>query len=337
MLCIVLQYFATAQHILVIDSSQKNISYRSLSVVNDQLLWVGGNKGTIGKSINGGKTFKWMHPKGFENRDFRDIEAFDADTALVMAIDRPAVILKTTDGGEHWKTVYEKDIAGIFLDAMCFRDHQNGVCVGDPIDRKFWLIETNDGGNTWQEVAYEKRPFADSGEACFASSGSNIQFINKNIGGYNLEYGFVTGGMNSRLFIKCQNKTPSFFYFPLNILHGWETAGANSWTINDKSYVIAGGDFKNAQNKSLNVIIWPNITRSYKSINCVEMKYKSCITWMDKKQLIAVGLSGIDIGSKRKHHWKHISDTPFHVVQKAKHGNVIFLAGPNGKIARLKK
>jgi hypothetical protein len=32
--------------------------------------------------------------------------------------------------------------------------------------------------------------------------------------------------------------------------------------------------------------------------------------------------------------WKHISDQSFHVVQKAKKGNSIFLAGKNGVIAR---
>src|SRR6201747_2216138 len=72
-----------AQQINYIDSSQHGVSFRGLSVVNDSTLWVSGSKGTVGKSLNGGKIFEWMKPKGFENRDFRDIEAFDSKTAII--------------------------------------------------------------------------------------------------------------------------------------------------------------------------------------------------------------------------------------------------------------
>src|SRR5689334_985623 len=65
-------------------------SIRGLSVVNDAVAWASGSNGTIGRTGDGGKTWKWLTVKGFEKRDFRDIEAFDATTAIIMAVDAPA-------------------------------------------------------------------------------------------------------------------------------------------------------------------------------------------------------------------------------------------------------
>src|SRR5690349_11041242 len=101
-------------------TSGTNTSLRGLSVVNDNVIWVCGSNGTIGKSTNGGKDWRWVTIKGFEKRDFRDIEAFDATTAVVIAVDEPAYILRTSDGGDTWKLVYENKAKGMFLDAMEF-------------------------------------------------------------------------------------------------------------------------------------------------------------------------------------------------------------------------
>lgn len=37
---------------------------------------------------------------GLRKREFRDIEAFDANTAVAMAIAEPGQIVKTVDGGK---------------------------------------------------------------------------------------------------------------------------------------------------------------------------------------------------------------------------------------------
>ncbi|HRF17370.1 MAG TPA: oxidoreductase, partial [Chitinophagaceae bacterium] len=148
-------------------TSGTNTSIRGLSVVNDNVIWVSGSKGTVGRSSNGGKTWKWMIVKGFENKEFRDIEAFDASTAIIMAVSEPAYILKTIDGGESWKIVYENKDKGMFLDAMEFWNEKAGIVIGDPINGRFFISRTFDGGNSWQDIPFDKRPVADSGEACF--------------------------------------------------------------------------------------------------------------------------------------------------------------------------
>src|SRR5690349_8662031 len=99
---ILFSFFGTAQ---VIESLTVGtaVSIRGLSVVNDDVVWVSGSNGMVGRSVNGGKTWQWINVKGFEKTDFRDIEAFNAQTAIIMGISEPAYILKTTDGGDSWK------------------------------------------------------------------------------------------------------------------------------------------------------------------------------------------------------------------------------------------
>ncbi|MGZ8524763.1 MAG: WD40/YVTN/BNR-like repeat-containing protein, partial [Chitinophagaceae bacterium] len=189
---------------------------RGLSVVNDNVLWVSGSNGTVGRSTNAGKSWKWLKVNGFEKTDFRDIEAFDANTAVIMGISEPAYILKTNDGGESWRVVYENKTKGMFLDAMDFADNQRGIVVGDPVNGKIFIARTTNSGNTWEEIEEKQnRPVADSGEAFFAASGSNIKlFVND-------DYFIVSGGLQSRLI-------SNFSATDLPIVQGKESTGANA-------------------------------------------------------------------------------------------------------------
>src|SRR6187399_1519908 len=101
-LVILLPCLANAQTVKLLTSGTKT-SMRGLSVVDDKTVWVSGSKGTVGRSLDGGQTWKWVTVKGFEKTDFRDIEAFDKTSAVIMGIAEPAYILKTIDGGEHWQ------------------------------------------------------------------------------------------------------------------------------------------------------------------------------------------------------------------------------------------
>lgn len=150
-------------------------SFRGLSVVNDQTIWVSGSRGTIARSIDGGQTFAYKQLKGYEKSDFRDIEAFDSKRAIVMSSGTPALILKTTDGGETWKEVFRQNDSAYFLDAMDFWDEKRGMLVGDPINNHFVLLQTNDGGETWQELDTGQTPLAMDGEAVFAASGTSLR------------------------------------------------------------------------------------------------------------------------------------------------------------------
>lgn len=316
-----------AQHIELLTTGNKT-SLRGLSVVDDRIAWASGSNGTVARTTDSGKTWKWFTIKGFEKRDFRDIEAFDAVTAIVMGIAEPAVILKTIDGGEHWKTVYENKTGGMFLDAMSFWNQQSGIVVGDPIKGKFFIARTFDEGNTWQDISFAALPAADSGEGCFASSGTNIRSLNR------AEACFVSGGMHARFFWKGNP-------IDLPLLQGTPTTGANSIAVRDDKnrknsayFVVVGGDFSSDTSSQKNCVITKDGGNTWIAPVVPPHGYRSCVEFITKTTLITCGTTGTDISTDGGMNWRLISKEGFHVCRKAGDGKAVFLAG-KGKIAKL--
>ncbi|HEX4876689.1 MAG TPA: oxidoreductase [Chitinophagaceae bacterium] len=318
-----------AQPSVEILTSGTNSSLRGLSVVNDNVIWVSGSKGTVGRSSNGGKTWKWITVKGFENKEFRDIEAFDATTAVIIAVGEPAYILKTIDGGENWKVVYENKEKGMFLDAMEFWNEKAGIVIGDPINGRFFISRSFDGGNTWQDIPFDKRPIADSGEACFAASGTNIRVLDRD------EAVFVSGGKRSRLFMRDKA-------IQLPVIQGKETTGANSVAVWDKlklkggkRMIVVGGDFMSDSSRLQNCSYTHDGGLTWETPRTPPHGYRSCVEYFSKADLFACGLNGVDYSADSGKNWQWISKESFHVVRASKLGAAIFLAGEKGKIGKI--
>jgi photosystem II stability/assembly factor-like uncharacterized protein len=308
-------------------TSDDNTSIRGLSVVSDQIIWASGSNGMVALSTDGGINWKWSKVKGFENRDFRDIEAFDQKTAVIMAVAEPACILKTYNGGETWKLVYSDSSKGMFLDAMEFWENGNGIVVGDPIDGKIYAARTADFGTTWHRYTSKTLPYTEEGEAMFASSGTNIRRLT------NLEAMVVTGGKRSRLMIHEK-------WIELPILQGGETTGANSvaiWNMPPKKtrIVVVGGDFTRDTLTDKNCIYSTDTGKSWKYPDTPPHGYRSSVEFITGDKLITCGTSGVDISENGGKTWTLISRESFHVCQKAKKGSAVFLAGSKGRIARL--
>ena len=320
-LCI---HFLWAQNtsIILLDSS-KNTSLRGLSVVNNKIVWCSGSNGTVGKSIDGGKCFTWLIINGFEKRDFRDIEAFDAQTAIIMAVGEPAVILKTKDGGRVWEKVFVDSRKGMFLDAMSFDKNGHGVVVGDPIGGYMFQAYTKDFGDSW--IASTACSVA-NGEAFFASSGTNIQHQVKN----RIPYAWVSGGSQSRIFIGGK-------YYRVPMAMGKESTGANSIAVWKKRAVIVGGDFANDQRRDSNCVLVKlgKGTKSYFP-KTAPLGYRSCVMYYHKNKLFSCGTSGVDVSNDGGNTWQNLSTQSFHVIQKAKKGNAVFMAGSKGRIALMR-
>lgn len=303
-------------------------SLRGLCVVNENVIWVSGSNGMVGKSSNAGKNWKWTTVKGFEKSEFRDIEAFSSNVAIIMAIGEPAHILKTTDGGENWKIVYENKTKGMFLDAMDFMSGQHGMVVGDPINNKPFLATTSDGGETWQELT-DQRVITDSGEAFFAASGTNLRLFKEG------RFYLVSGGTRSSL-ITQKGKTG------LPLVQGKESTGANSIDVLDNGMgketdhmIIVGGDFSADSVIDKNCFISSNGGKTWKESKEPPHGYRSCVEYLSKDDVLSCGLNGVDYSFNGGKTWKWISKEGFHVCRIARIGSAIFLAGGNGKIGRI--
>jgi len=311
------------QHIISILDSGRKTSIRGLSVVDDDIVWASGSNGTVARSTDGGKTFEWLRVAGYEKRDFRDIEAFDKNTAIIMGIAEPAIILKTKDGGKNWYKVFEDSTKGMFLDAMDFDYQGRGLVIGDPINEKAFLAMTNDFGESWEKS--ESGFTLKKGEAFFASSGTNIKiFMTRHA---NISFSYASGGIVSK-------------YYPfdttLPLIQGKESTGANSIACSsDKDWIVVGGDFMNDTDTTGNCALSDYFGQTWYKPTTPPHGYRSCVEYITKDKLITCGTSGVDISNDGGMNWELISIQSFHVCQKAKMGNKVFLASGNGKIAML--
>lgn len=329
--CLVLSllccYSAIAQPTIKIVEQGRKTSIRGMSVVNDNIVWVSGSGGSVGKSIDGGKSWQWITVPGYEKRDFRDIEAFDENTAIIMGITLPAILLRTTDGGKTWNKVFEDTAQSAFFDAMSFKDTQHGFLVGDPSPlNQFYGVSTNDGGTTWQRNSSTfKVDSLFKGEAFFASSGTNIQYLP------NGQIVAVSGGTNARLLSSFQQP------MKLPIVQGQESTGANSIAIHKNKGFVVGGDFAKdsiAINNAAIIHFSKNKIR-FSAPSTPPHGYRSCVIYINEKNLITCGTSGVDISKDGGKNWQLISKESFHVVQKARNGKAVFLAGGGGRIGKL--
>jgi len=323
-----------AQTVELLTTGPKT-SIRGMSVVSDNIIWVSGSGGQVGRSIDGGKTWQWSVVPGFEKREFRDIEAFDANIAIVVAIAEPGNIVRTTDGGKNWKVVYTDTTQGIFLDAIDFADEDNGVVVGDPLPgtNAVYRAYTRNGGINWIRPADDVNhlPKVQTGEAMFASSGTNLVFLKSDGFLRNNRMLIVTGGTESNLL--SQNPLQKV---RLPLIQGKESTGANGMaSLNGKELVIVGGDFANDKDSAQNCALSKDGGLTFTQPKTPPHGYRSCVEFITKTRLITCGTSGIDVSEDGGQNWRLISTESFHVCQKAKKGKIVYLAGSNGRIAKL--
>ena len=139
------------------STSGIDASLRGLSVIDDRVAWASGGEGQVGITTDGGATWRFARVAGHEERDFRDVEAFSATRALIVAAGAPGLILETTDGGATWRQRFRDDRPEVFLDAIDCLDQRRCLVLGDPIDGRFLLLASEDGGLSWAERQGPKR------------------------------------------------------------------------------------------------------------------------------------------------------------------------------------
>ncbi len=322
-------FFCSALNAQTVTSIIQNVTagFRGLSVLDDNVAWVSGTKGTIGITTDGGLSWKWQQVKGFEKSDFRDIEAFSDKEAVVIASGSPAYILKTTDGGLHWETKFEKADTTYFLDAMAFDNAKHGFVLGDPINGKFLLLETLDGGNSWNPV--KNAPPALKDEAAFAASGTCLR-----------SDGFlaiVTGGSNSRMLMS-PIKDMVWVDKNLPLTNGASSRGAFSIAFGKHQTIIVGGNYAKDKLPDSVAYVIPGEKAKFKSNTPVigPAGYQSCVEYIKGDKFLSTGTPGTNLTTDGGKTWVKIDSTSYNVCRKAKRGNLILLAGDRGKLGFFK-
>lgn len=308
---------------------------RALEVLNDSVVWFAAYYGIWGYTENGGKIW---HIDSIKNKhselNFRSMAVLNDSTVLMMSIASPAYIYKTSDKGKHWNIVYENKDSSAFLDCIKFLDNKVGYALGDPIGAAFTLLQTNDGGNTWNSIDSKNLPKLNEGEAFFATSNTNMSVF-KN------EMYIASGGKTSRLWI-IDKKQPKVSFRKTPLPSGEQMTGIFSMDFYSKKLgVIGGGHYDQKDKIQTSIAYTENAGDSWKSISFNKPMFSSCVQFIDAENVISTGHSGTVLINLKKNKYTYIKNLQkeelyFHCLKISPSKNYVWLAGRNGKIARIK-
>jgi photosystem II stability/assembly factor-like uncharacterized protein len=307
------------------QDSKTDVPLRGISAVSSKVAWASGAKGTVLRTIDGGATWETLVIAGADSLDFRDIQAFDQNTAFVLSIGagEQSRIYKTADGGRIWQRQFTNSDPKAFYDCFAFWDHTHGIAVSDSIDGKFPLIATSDGMN-WNPVAVKKMPAALPAEGAFAASGTCIATFGKN------DVWFGTGGPVARVF-HSSDGGKNWTVAETPIVHGAASQGIFSlafWTAKDG--VAVGGDYKEPKKGDSVAAVTHDGGKTWTLASKPPQGYRSAVAVGTSHTLVAVGTSGVDISRDGGNTWTPMFSEDLNALALV--GNSGWAVGPAGKI-----
>jgi photosystem II stability/assembly factor-like uncharacterized protein len=267
---------------------------------------------------------------GAENLDFRDIQAFDQNTAYVLSIGEgdKSRIYKTTDGGRIWQRQFTNYNPDAFYDCFAFWDSTHGIALSDSVNGKFPLISTTDGMN-WNPVIVKKMPAALPKEGAFAASGTCIATFGKN------DVWFATAGPAARVF-HSSDRGVNWTVSETPIIHGQATQGIFSlafWSAKDG--IAVGGDYKEPAKNEASAAITHDGGKTWTLTSSMPQGYRSAVAVAGESplHLITAGTSGADESGNAGQSWIHKDDSDYNALNFAGHSG--WAVGPNGRIVQI--
>lgn len=319
-----------------IQNSTTTESFRGLHTVDNQTAWASGTKGTVIRTTDGGMTWNAVQVPGSENLDFRDIHAFDMNSAVIISAGSPAKVFRTDDDGSTWTETYSNTSEGIFFNSLDFWDELNGIAVGDPIEGVFQIIKTTDGGRTWEQIPANNIPPAVTREAHFAASGTCVVVL----GDGNAWFG--TGGGAARVF-RSNDWGRSWTVVNTPMISGESSQGIFSLAFSDDmtGYAV-GGDYQDYENNSNNAIMTSDggVTWTLLEEGNQPGGFRSCVAYVpgsNGKTLVAVGTTGSDMSFDSGLSWVPFDTLNFHAVSFSDIDSGGWVSGGRGSIGRFIK
>jgi photosystem II stability/assembly factor-like uncharacterized protein len=293
--------------------------------------------------------------------DFRGVQAWDADTAIVMASGpgEKSRLYKTVNGCRSWKLVFTNpDAPDGFFDSLRLHREQRllldnegfGLLFGDPVKGYLRVFETRDGGHTWNRLESKSLNVEAAGSGAFAASNSCITDFGT---ATNL---FVTGGQTGSYALRLNYEGRYWLNDSSPLTRSWDVAqlpfskGSDSvgaFSINghvelirsDKAaplkgirYHLAavGGDYAKPSESTGTAAWTADGGKSWNVATKPPHGYRSSVAWSEAlKAWITVGTNGSDISRDDGKTWQPLDDGNWNAL------SLPFVVGPKGRIARL--
>jgi photosystem II stability/assembly factor-like uncharacterized protein len=318
-----------------IEDSNTTAGLRGIHNVGGGVAWASGTNGTVLRTEDGG--YLWQTctiPPGAEKLDFRGIQAFDENTAIVMSSGKGDLsrLYKTTDGCQTWKLLFTNPDKEGFWDAIQFMDRDRGYLLGDPVNNTFQFWRTRDAGDKWEQdglanSTFRANPltqgaFAASNSALWVSNSLNeVAFGTGGTAGamvYSISrFPTATGsaGGGSRREIPIGNKTQSSGVFSLCLRYE-----AGSAFIG----VAVGGDYTKAEVATETAAQSPNGGVNWHPAETPPQGYRSSVAYDPTQKLwITVGPNGTDISRDDGKNWTPLKPSGYDPPDADKNWNAL--------------
>ncbi len=335
-----------------LQPSPTTASLRGIHALGGGVAWASGTEGTVLRTTDDG--LSWQRcptPPAAEHLDFRGIQAFDANTALVMSSGKGDLsrLYKTTDGCQSWKLVFTNPDKEGFWDAVAF-EHKvsyekggRGWLLGDPVNHQFVVFATFDGGTHWRRVPRPGLSETPHEGGAFAASHSilvpNVSPV------FVTAYGWAYTGDSTCTTLTLWERPQSclqwlsFHKQRLPIAHENDSSGVFSVGKWNNTHVAVGGDYKLPDE--------PASTAAFSTIGLVGWQpaqtpphgYRSAVAYSpEAKAWITVGPNGTDLSTDDGRHWRALRPGPTEPPDADRNWNALslpFAVGPQGRIGRL--
>ncbi|WP_344149932.1 oxidoreductase [Kribbella yunnanensis] len=315
--------------------------FRGLSAVSKDVAWVGGSAGQVLRTVDGGKHWQNVSPAGAETVQFRDVQAFDAQRAVILSIGpgTDSRVYRTVNGGKSWTETFRNTDEKAFYDCIAFNDKSRGLALSDPVDGKFRIAATSDGGESWKVQPNDGMPVALPGEFAFAASGTCL------VAGPGRTAWFATGGGDRPRVFRTVDGGRHWTASDSPMASG-EAAGIFSLAFRGSSFGVAvGGDFLKPTEAVKAASVTYDGGRTWKLVPADKAPkgYRSGSTFLPPTvsrsltTVIAVGPSGSDVSRDGGRSWTQFSDGNFDSVECGGHGVQAgcWASGAKGAVARL--
>jgi photosystem II stability/assembly factor-like uncharacterized protein len=340
---------AIAAEVWQMQISGSAASLRGIFSVDGNVAWASGSQGTVLRTLDGGQ--HWLAcatPDGAKDGstlDFRGVQAWDADTAIVMASGPgdKSRLYKTTNGCGTWRLIAQNKDTDGFWDALVSPRATYGdvklpgyaFLLGDPIHGHF---DMRDGTVLGPGIDWEPSLApcaAKQGEAIFAASNSSV-----NVSAFE-SFILGTGGLTGARVILSPGQLRYLHIarkecldVEVPIAGGTESAGVFSLSFRDATTayngVAVGGDYLKPTEPRGTAARTEDGGLHWTASEKPPHGYRSTVQWFNAEKLwITAGTNGSDFSTDDGRTWHPLDDGNWNAL------SLPFLVGPKGRIARI--
>jgi len=328
---------------------------RGIYSVDGTVAWASGPGGTVLKTIDGGAHWtKCAVPDAATDGaslDFRGVQAWDADTAIVMSSGKGRLsrLYKTKDGCKTWKLVLKNPDKDGFWDAIYFDRGNWGWLLGDPVKGRIVLFASGDAGKSWIRQINKGLRVKPGTQSAFAASNSSLFAW----GGFVMSGSGGSGGANvyevtqteiclddcSEADMNLDGRNDKWERQPVPLGQNNDSSGVFSIGTREKSapasfashvFVVVGGDYAKPEVSINTAAFSTDSGRSWTASTTPPHGFRSAVQWSEAfKAWITVGTNGSDISRDDGKTWQPLDNGNWNAL------SLPFVVGPNGRIAKM--